>query len=160
MLVIVLVLWWSPEALLTSSLFHITLLSRLSFLIIFFLGQSCLFVLFIMLDNKPSNLITIDIRIEAIGPLLLVCSSSWIIVILWLLWYFYNHRISGRVPTDVVHLFCLQSELLSNVWWWKKPWLRVLRNCHTIKTVVRWWRRMVLWWLISLLWALTSLWSI
>lgn len=160
MLVIFLVMGWSPEGLLTCSLFHITLLFGLYLLYIFLCWQSYFFDLFIMLDNKASNLITVDIRIVAVCALLLIRNCSRIIDVLWLLRYFHNHRISGWVPAYVAHLFCLQSELLSHVRRWKKSWLRVWRNCHAIKTVVGWRGRVILGRLITLLWALTSLWSI
>jgi hypothetical protein len=157
MLVILLILRWSPKALLTCPLFYIALLSRFNLFYILFCGHRTFLILFILLDYKSSNLITIHLRIIAICPLMLISPSSGMID-LRILRYFNYHGIPCWLPSQVTHLFCLKCELLGHVGRREEAWLGVGGDRHTVKTVVNRW--LILGGLVALLGALTSFWTI
>ena len=92
MLVILLVLRWSPKALLTHPLFYIAFLSSFNLLYILLCRQRNFFNLFILLNYEPSNLITIEVGIVTICTLILISAYSGMII-LRMLWYFDDHRI-------------------------------------------------------------------
>lgn len=94
MLVILLVLWWSPKALLTRPLFYIGFLSIFNLLYILLCRQRNFFILFILFHYETSDLITIEVRIVTICSLILISAYSGVII-LRMLRNFDYHRIPG-----------------------------------------------------------------
>jgi hypothetical protein len=92
MLVILLVLRWSPKALLTRPLFYIAFLSSFNLLYILLCRQRNFFILFILFHYETSDLVTIQVRIVTISSLILISAYSGMII-LRMLWYFDDHRI-------------------------------------------------------------------
>jgi hypothetical protein len=139
--------------LLTCPLFYIAFLSRFNLLHILLCRQRYFFILFILLNYKTSNLIAIQVRIVAICSLILISTYSRVII-LRMLWYFDNHGIPCRLPTQVTHLFGLKCELLGHVGGREEARLGVGWDCHAVKTAVD--RGLILGRLVALLRALTS----
>lgn len=135
MLVILLVLRWSPKALLTSPLFYIAFLSRFNLLYILLCGQRNFFILLILLNYESSYLVTVQVRIVTICSLILISANSRMIV-LRVLWYFHNHGIPCRLPAQITHLFCLQCQLLGHIGGREEARLGVGGYRHAVKTVV------------------------
>jgi hypothetical protein len=157
MLVILLVLRWSPKALLTHPLFYIAFLSSFNLLYILLCRQRNFFILFILFHYETSDLVTIQVRIVTISSLILISAYSGMII-LRMLWYFNYHRIPGWLSTQVSHLFSLKCELLSHVGRREEARLGVGRDSHAVKTAVNRW--LILRRLVALLGALTSFWTI
>jgi len=157
MLVILLVLRWSPKALLTSPLFYIAFLSRFNLLYILLCRQRNFFILLILLNYESSYLVTVQVRIVTICSLILISANSRMIV-LRVLWYFDYHGIPCRLPAQITHLFCLKCQLLGHIWGREEARLGVGGYRHAVKTVVNRW--LILGWLVALLGSLPSFWTI